>query len=366
MKAIVVATPGKAGLVRDRARPALRDDYLLVRTVAVALNPTDWKHAELTQTPGVLLGCDYAGVVDEVGPRVAKAFKKGDRVMGFAHGGNAAQPEDGAFAEHIVVKGDLQARVPDGMSFEEAATFGVGITSVGQGLYQTLGLPLPGAEPGADPGADPGAEPVAEPVAETRGRRGPILIYGGSTATGILGLQFARLSGYAPLTTCSPHNFDLVAEYGAAEAFDYGDDDAAADMRASTSDGLGLCWDTVSTAWTAGFCARALSSEGGRLATLLPLTSPRARVECADTMAYTVFGEDWAMGSRSFAARTDDFEFGKTWWTLVEGLLRQGRIRPHRIEVGTGGLQGVLEGLDRLRDSRVSGHKLVYRVGETP
>lgn len=31
--------------------------------------------------------CDYAGVVEEVGPGVTKPLKKGDRVCGFAHGG---------------------------------------------------------------------------------------------------------------------------------------------------------------------------------------------------------------------------------------------------------------------------------------
>ncbi|KAM4056692.1 zinc-binding dehydrogenase [Hirsutella rhossiliensis] len=346
MKAIVVATPGKASFVSDRPRPTLRDDYLLVKTHAIALNPTDWKHAELTQTPGVLLGCDYAGVVEEVGPKVTKPFKKGDRVMGFVHGGNSAEPEDGAFAEYIVVKGDIQAHVPDDMSFEEAATFGVGITTVGQGLYQTLGLPLPGDE--------------------TRGGQGPILIYGGSTATGVLGLQFARLSGFTPITTCSPHNFDLVTKFGAQESFDYGDDDAAEDIRASTDNNLTLCWDTVSTAWTAKFCASALSSKGGKLAALLPLRSPDARVECADTKAYTVFGEDWAMGDKSFAAKMEDFEFGKRWWTIAEGLIRQGKIRPHKIKVGAGGLKGALEGLNMLRDSKVSGHKLVYLVADTP
>lgn len=62
--------------------------------------------------------------------------------------------------------------IPRHLSFEEAATLGVGITTVGQGLYQSLGLPLPPLK-------------VTEPT--------PILIYGGSTATGILALQYARL-----------------------------------------------------------------------------------------------------------------------------------------------------------------------------
>lgn len=74
---------------------------------------------------------------------VTKDFKKGDRVAGFTHGANAVQHEDGCFQNIIVAKGDVQIKIPDNLSFEEAATLGVGITTVGQGLYQSLGLSRP-------------------------------------------------------------------------------------------------------------------------------------------------------------------------------------------------------------------------------
>ena len=40
MKAIVIEEPGKAILNSSRAQPKLRDEYIRVKTVAVALNPT--------------------------------------------------------------------------------------------------------------------------------------------------------------------------------------------------------------------------------------------------------------------------------------------------------------------------------------
>jgi NADPH:quinone reductase-like Zn-dependent oxidoreductase len=40
MKAVVIQGPGEAALVTDRPVPKLRDDYVLVKTVAVACNPT--------------------------------------------------------------------------------------------------------------------------------------------------------------------------------------------------------------------------------------------------------------------------------------------------------------------------------------
>lgn len=119
------------------------------------------------------IGCDFAGIIEEVGSRVTKAWKKGDRVYGFVHGGNAIHGEDGAFGDYLTAKGDLIMRIPDEMSFEEAATVGVGIVTCGLGLYQSLELPFPD-------------QPARESF--------PILIYGGSSATGMHGIQFAKAS----------------------------------------------------------------------------------------------------------------------------------------------------------------------------
>lgn len=73
--------------------PRLREDYILVKTIAVALNPTDWQTIDEEFSPGIkkgthlLLGCDFAGIVVEVGKNVKKQWKRGDRIAGMAHGG---------------------------------------------------------------------------------------------------------------------------------------------------------------------------------------------------------------------------------------------------------------------------------------
>ena len=69
------------------------------------------------------------GTVEQIGNKVTKDLKKGDRVTGFVHGGNESNHEDGAFAEHVTAKGDIMIKVPDNLSDEEAATLGVGITT---------------------------------------------------------------------------------------------------------------------------------------------------------------------------------------------------------------------------------------------
>jgi NADPH:quinone reductase-like Zn-dependent oxidoreductase len=170
MKVLQINSPGNASVV-DIPKPALRPDYILIKTVAVAFNPTDWKHIQFVSSKATS-GCDYSGIIEEIGSEVTKPFQKGDRIAGFVHGGNVLQPEDGAFAEYIVAKGDVQIKIPDNISFEEASTLGVGITTVGQSMYQALQLPSP-------------ESPTKEKF--------PILIYGGSTATGALAIQFAKL-----------------------------------------------------------------------------------------------------------------------------------------------------------------------------
>jgi NADPH:quinone reductase-like Zn-dependent oxidoreductase len=87
------------------------------------------------------------------------------------HGANANDLDSGCFAEYAVVKEGSSYKVPDSLSSEEAATTGVGLITVSMALYQKLGLPFPG-EGKSDEW---------------------ILIYGGSTATGSLAIQYAKL-----------------------------------------------------------------------------------------------------------------------------------------------------------------------------
>ncbi|KAM6513677.1 hypothetical protein FALCPG4_016051 [Fusarium falciforme] len=355
-RAVVIKAKGEAE-VTEVSVPKLRDEYMLVRTTAVAINPTDWKHVDGFGGPtlGARIGCDYAGVVLEVGPKVIKNFKKGDRVCGLAHGGNSSQTEDGAFANIIVVKGDLQIKIPDGMSDTDAATLGVAITTVGQGLYQALKLPLP-------------TQPAVEPF--------PVLIYGGSTAMGVMGIQFAKLSGCTVVVTCSPHNFEYVRSLGADAVFDYRAPDCAARIRKATGGYLRYAWDCIASAESARICAAALAddSEGAVYRSLLivdtkVLHEVNPGIDNGATISYTVFGEPFtkepfAEGCMRWEASTEDLKFGEMFWELSRELLTEGKVKAIRTIVNQGGsgLEGVLQGLDDLRGGKVSGGKLVYAI----
>jgi NADPH:quinone reductase-like Zn-dependent oxidoreductase len=230
-------------------------------------------------------------------------------------------------------------KVGDNIPFEDAATLGVGITTVGQGLYQNLGLPLPPAK-------------VQEPTY--------ILIYGGSTATGTLAIQFAKLSGLKVISTSSPHNFDLLKKLGADEVFDYKEADVGAKIRKVTNDDLKLVFDTISEGSSPAISAAAISSKGGSYGTLLPVKDfPRDDVKLGYTLGYTALGENY---SDQFPANQTDYEFGVKFWELSEELVNSGKIKPHPSQVRPGGLGAIPQGLQDLKDGKVSGVKLVFQV----
>ena len=86
-KAVQMQGPKDARLVSDVPLPKLKESSIIVKVAAVALNPTDWMHIDFITDAGPIIGCDFAGVVEEVGHEVTNGLRKGDRVAGFTHGG---------------------------------------------------------------------------------------------------------------------------------------------------------------------------------------------------------------------------------------------------------------------------------------
>ncbi|KAF4966843.1 hypothetical protein FSARC_5522 [Fusarium sarcochroum] len=343
MKAIRMQRPGEAA-VDNVPIPQLRDDYILVKTRAVALNPADWKSIDYVATPGEIVGCDYSGVVVQVGTHVRKDIRPGDRVAGMVHGCNASNHEDGAFAEYVTAKGDLQIAVPDTMTFEAAATLGAGIVTVGQSLYQSLALPLP-----------------KSPARDTF-----VLIYGGSTATGSLAIQFAKLSGLQVVTTCSPRHETWIRGLGADYVFDYKSPTCAADIREVTNNKLAHAFDTIATTDTAQICCDAIGSEGGVYTSLEPVSElPRPDVINKNTMVFSAIGEGFQIGGNEVPASPTNYEFAYKFTKLAEKLLSQEEFQVHPVSLQPGGLDKVLDGVNRMREGSVSGVKLVYTISDS-
>lgn len=348
IKVIVASRQNKAPQIRLVRAPRLRPDYLLVQVDSIALNPTDWKHAYRLCKGGERLGCDYAGTVVEVGLGVTKAWKPGDRVAGLSHGGNTVEVEDGAFAELAAAKGDIQLRVPDGWGLQEAAGLCMGLTTVGQALIQALGLPTP-------------EQPATEPLS--------VLIYGGSSATGALAIQVARLAGLHVLTTCSPHNFTYVQELGAHVVLDYHDRNCARQLQDAANGTLAHVLDCISEGASTDICVNAMASTGGVYVNILAVdpakvTKLNPNVQCKTVLGYTQFGERFQYGPTIVEPRPEDFAFMAAWYRICDDLVANRRIRPHRFDVNKfgKGLEGALKGMEYMRQGKLSGRKLVYSL----
>src|SRR3954466_14156157 len=124
MHAITIEKPDTQPALRvDAPDPPPADNEVLVRVHASSVNPVDNSIAAgmlakmgLEYEYPVVLGRDYAGVVEHVGEAVTK-YKTGDQVFGFLLHANP-NVREGTWAERITLTEEISiAPVPDGADF---------------------------------------------------------------------------------------------------------------------------------------------------------------------------------------------------------------------------------------------------------
>lgn len=170
------------------------ENHVLVRVLAVALNPNDHKMVTHFNMPGSVAGCDFCGVVEaETGgenesnsdssnnnrapPAAAAAqFPAGTRVCGALFPYNPDDPDNGSFAQYCVADARLLVKVPDSWSDLEAASLGVGWSTISLAFSDPNALNLEGL-----------------PTRPTHKSKDPVLVYGGATASGTLACQMLAL-----------------------------------------------------------------------------------------------------------------------------------------------------------------------------
>ena len=143
MKALVKKAKGK-GLIEllDYPIPPVLEGYVLLRIAAAGICGSDLKiyNDDHPYFPPVILGHEFSGEIVEVGHRVT-GWEKGDRVVSEVHGlvcehcrfclsgEKHVCPSkralgwgiDGGFAEYVAVPAWLLHRIPEEVSYEEAA-----------------------------------------------------------------------------------------------------------------------------------------------------------------------------------------------------------------------------------------------------
>jgi NADPH:quinone reductase len=174
--------------------PRLRDGDLLVEIRAVAVNPGEaFIRSVRSAEPGgrVILGWEFAGVVIKTGTS-ATGFTVGDRVMG-----TGDVTRDGCWAQQLAVDHRVVAKIPDQLSFVDAASLPIGTLTGWEAMFRD------------QPALPPGVEQV--------------LIVGGAGGVGSLATQLlkARTSAFVISTASRPQSQDWCRAMGADLVIDH-------------------------------------------------------------------------------------------------------------------------------------------------
>ncbi|KAK7469018.1 Zinc-binding oxidoreductase alcohol dehydrogenase [Stygiomarasmius scandens] len=346
MKACITTGDGKVALGTAR-KPQVGSKQILVKVVAAAQNPPDWYLFQRLISTGLVIGHDFAGIVEEIGSDVLLGVRKiGERVAGFVRGGVKSE-WGGSFAEYCITDAELVVSLPDSLALEEAPSLGLAGFTACQLLWQTRNLPTP-------------INPAKEPL--------PILVWGGSSSVGQYVIQLAKLSGLRVITTASPQNHNLVKSLGADSVFDYKEEDVARKIREHTSNKLTYAIDCVSEGNTPNLVGNSLGNEGGHVTLVLNAKIPREDVESEFHLVYTLFGEPFLTSPPvyDYPAYPEHREQAKIWAKLLSEQLALGRLKTTPVKVVPNGLADVAKWIEYHQQGKVSAEKIVYRIADTP
>lgn len=213
MKAILFDQPGAPEVLYLGSSPDPQPaaGELLVRVRATAVNRADTlqRRGAYPPPPGAspILGLELAGeVVDS-----ADGWQPGERVMAVVTGGG--------YAELAVVPAGMALRIPDNLTFEQAAAIPEAFLTAYLNLF-TLGRLQAGEA---------------------------VLIHAGASGVGTAAIQLARAAGARVFATAgSAEKLARCAALGAELAMNYREEDFAARVLAATGDrGVNLLLDFV-------------------------------------------------------------------------------------------------------------------------
>jgi NADPH:quinone reductase-like Zn-dependent oxidoreductase len=241
MRAIVHSRYGPPEVVKllEVAKPIPKENEVLVKVYSSTVNRTDsgLRSAEyfvsrfftgLFRPKYQILGCEFAGIVEEIGQHVA-TFKIGDKIFGFN------DKTFGGHGEYLTInETDAITTIPEGFSFDEAAAFT-------EGAHYAL--------------VDIRAAKVE------RGQH--VLVYGATGAIGSAAVQLLKHFGAIVTAVCDTKNVDLVKSLGADTVINYQTQDFT-----KTEDKFEFIFDAVGKS-SFGECKPLLTVKGVYISTEL-------------------------------------------------------------------------------------------------
>ena len=207
MKALLLSKPGPVSSlsIGEIPTPEPGPNEIRVKVHAASLNPVDYKLAgrgnDNWAYPHVL-GLDVAGTVDAIGSDVVQ-WRTGDRV--FYHG-DLSKP--GGYAEYAITTGHTTAKIPDNVSFAEAAA----IPCAGLTAYEAVVRRL-------------GGQPEHT-----------VWMQGGAGGVGGFAVQICKQIGATIITTASGRNHEFVKSLGADHVIDYNTEHGVNTIMSITND----------------------------------------------------------------------------------------------------------------------------------
>jgi len=180
--------------------PIIIENQLLITVRAVSINPVDYKirNGDLKLIVGSkfpkIVGSDFSGIIKEVGASVT-GLKPGDRVYGAIP---AFSGKPGSLAELVSIDSEKVRLIPEGMSFEEAASLPVAALTALNGLRRC----------------------------EVK-QGSKVLINGATGGVGHFAVQIAKAKGATVTATCSEANSELAKKLGADKISGYKNEDLA-------------------------------------------------------------------------------------------------------------------------------------------
>lgn len=199
MKAIVYKKygPPEVAKLMEVTKPIPKDNEVLIKVYASTVNRTDagFRSAEyfisrfwsgLLRPNCQILGCEFAGVIEEIGKRVT-TFRKGDKVFGYN------DKTFGGHAEYLTIaEADAVTSMPDNLRFNSAAALTEGAH------YALVNIRAAKIEHGQN-----------------------VLVYGASGAIGSAAVQLLKHFGATVTAVCNTKNVELAKTLGADTVIDY-------------------------------------------------------------------------------------------------------------------------------------------------
>lgn len=239
----------------------------------------------------------------------------------------------------------------------EAATIPLAAMTAAFGLYQRLALPVPW-------------HPATSSI--------PLIIYGAASAVGSFGIKLALQSNIHPLICVAgrgiPHVESMIDRSKGDVVLDYrkGNEQLVQNLKAAVQNAGGkveYALDAVSEHGSFENICQVLDHKTGQITLVLPgkdySAIPASITKSTTTVGDAQKGTETVSWQSKTGTMVGNEEFAMTFFRYFGRGLQQGFFKGHPYEVVPGGLGGVQQALQNLKDGKASAVKYVFRIADT-